>query len=384
MPFHVAIAPRDAAESCVSKPNLPGASARKIEPRSRIEWVDTAKGICIVLVVLLHSTHGVESARATVSWLHPFIEFARPFRMPDFFLLSGLFVARALQRDRGAYFDTKVTHFVYFFVLWTLVQVGLKESAMIATEGAGTFARHLAERLFFSPIGVMWFLYILATFFVTAWAFRRRPGLLLLLAVPMHLWDDEIVAALEPVVGPAGGLLWEYCSRLVFFTIGWIAAPSIFRLAAWARASSRAALAALAVWAVIDAVLVSLELHFINWIGLVLGLAGAAAVVLLSSLLAATSVGALLRAAGRRSLTIFASFFLGMAATRTVLLKLFPQADTGLIALGVFAAALATPFVLAWLIERSGHGRFLVERPSWARRRSGPPPPAPILQPATN
>ena len=32
------------------------------QSQSRVSWVDYAKGICIVLVVLMHSTLGVEKA----------------------------------------------------------------------------------------------------------------------------------------------------------------------------------------------------------------------------------------------------------------------------------------------------------------------------------
>ncbi|MBA4138875.1 MAG: acyltransferase [Opitutus sp.] len=380
MPPHSPHLPQASLRS-TKEPCSPPTSAVLPPGRERIDWADVAKGLCIVLVVLLHSTHGVENALNTVSWLHPFVEFARPFRMPDFFLLSGLFMARALLRDRGAYLDAKVTHFVYFYVLWTLIQVGLKETSILATDGANAFVLHVLNRLFVAPIGVMWFLYILTAFFLTAWVFRRRPALLLVLSIPLHLFDDEIVATLDPWIGSAGGLLWEYCSRMVFFVTGWLGASAFFRLAAWANGSAKTAVALLVIWAAINGALVWQGSHLTNWIGLSLGLVGAAAVVVFSSLVAPTFFGTMLRAAGRRSLIVFSSFFLWIAATRTVLLKLFPGGDAGTIALGVFAAALLTPFVLSWLIERTGQGRFLIERPRWARRRKDVSS-SPALQPA--
>jgi uncharacterized membrane protein YcfT len=47
------------------------------------------------------------------------VAFAKPFRMPDFFLISGLFLARVIDRDWRTYLDRKVVHFVYFYLLWT-------------------------------------------------------------------------------------------------------------------------------------------------------------------------------------------------------------------------------------------------------------------------
>ena len=57
----------------------------------RIDWVDYAKGICIVMVVMMHSVLGVEQAAGETGFMHAFVMFAQPFRMPDFFLISGLF-----------------------------------------------------------------------------------------------------------------------------------------------------------------------------------------------------------------------------------------------------------------------------------------------------
>ena len=45
---------------------------------NRVNWVDYAKGICIVLVVMMHTTLGVEKAAGLDSWLHPFITGPNP------------------------------------------------------------------------------------------------------------------------------------------------------------------------------------------------------------------------------------------------------------------------------------------------------------------
>ena len=58
--------------------------------------------------------------------MHAISDFAKPFRMPDFFLISGLFLARAIDRDWTTYLDRRVWHFVYFYVLWLTIQIGFK------------------------------------------------------------------------------------------------------------------------------------------------------------------------------------------------------------------------------------------------------------------
>jgi len=75
---------------------------------NRIDWV-TRQGF--LHVVTMHSTLGVEQAAGREGWMHAAVAFARPFRMPDFFLISGLFLARVIDRARRDYLDRKVLHF---------------------------------------------------------------------------------------------------------------------------------------------------------------------------------------------------------------------------------------------------------------------------------
>src|SRR5215475_10881975 len=101
----------------------------------RVDWVDTAKGFCIIMVVMMHSTLGVEAAIGREGWLHYAVAFAKPFRMPDFFLISGLFLARVIGRDWRTYLDRKVVHFAYFYLLWVTIQFAVKAPAFAADAG---------------------------------------------------------------------------------------------------------------------------------------------------------------------------------------------------------------------------------------------------------
>ena len=83
-----------------------------IDSTERVGWVDYDKGFCIVFVVMMHSTLGVGNTLGQEGWLHSVVAFAKPFRMPDFFLISGLFLARVIERDWRTYLDRKVVHFL--------------------------------------------------------------------------------------------------------------------------------------------------------------------------------------------------------------------------------------------------------------------------------
>ena len=95
----------------------------------RVDWADYAKGFCIIMVVMMHSTLGVEEAAGREGFMHALVAFAKPFRMPDFFMISGLFLSRVIDRDWRTYLDRKVVHFAYFYVLWVTIQFAMKASA---------------------------------------------------------------------------------------------------------------------------------------------------------------------------------------------------------------------------------------------------------------
>src|SRR5246500_1260987 len=138
----------------------------------RVDWVDYAKGICIVMVVMMHSVLGVEAAAGQDGFMHVVVTFAKPFRMPDFFLISGLFLPLVIGRDWRTYLDRKVVHFAYFYVLWVTIQFGFKAPAF-AAESSWSHAGYLYLESFIEPFGTLWFIYLLPIFFVVIKLTRR-------------------------------------------------------------------------------------------------------------------------------------------------------------------------------------------------------------------
>jgi len=137
--------------------------------------VDYAKGICIVMVVMMHSVLGVELASGQTGFMHILVAFAKPFRMPDFFLISGLFLALVIGRDWRVYLDRKVVHFAYFYVLWVTIQFGFKAPSF-AAQTTWSHAALLYLESFIEPFGTLWFIYLLPLFFVVTKLTRKIPA----------------------------------------------------------------------------------------------------------------------------------------------------------------------------------------------------------------
>jgi uncharacterized membrane protein YcfT len=328
---------------------------QSILPRGqRVDWVDYAKGFCIVFVVMMHSTLGVENAAGREGWLHAVVDFAKPFRMPDFFLISGLFLAQVIDRDWRTYLDRKVVHFIYFYVLWTAIQFAFK-APLFAQEHGVLGTAWLYVESFWEPFGTLWFIYLLPIFFVvTKFAHSLRVP-------PLAVW--LVAAALEIAhIHTGATVIDEFASRFVYFYSGYLFAPHIFALAARWRDFPEGVLAGLAIWGLVNGILVFNGLAELPFVSLALGMAGAGAVIAVSVLLATTDVAAPLRYCGRNSIVIYLAFFLPMAISRTILLKTGIITDIGTVSALVTIAGVVGALMMYWAV-RNTFLRFLFERP---------------------
>src|ERR1700704_922133 len=331
----------------------PNGTSAVTERSQRIDWVDYAKGICIVMVVMMHSVLGVELAAGQTGFTHCLVAFAKPFRMPDFFLISGLFLSVVIDRDWRTYLDRKVVHFAYFYLLGVTIQFGFKAPSFAAETG-WTHVGFMYLESFIEPFGTLWFIYLLPVFFVVAKATRRMP--------PLMIWG---MAALLEMAHIATGwtVIDEFGARFVYFYSGYLFAHHVFALSDGARARPALALAGLAAWALINGGVVGSG--FSEWplISLVLGLAGACAIVTIGTLLARAHWLNFRRACGEHSIVIYLAFFLPMAATRTLLLRTGPIHDVGTISLVVTIVGVVGALLL-WRVALAVGANFLFERPA--------------------
>lgn len=330
---------------------------------SRIAWVDNAKGMSVILVVMMHSALGVGEAMGDEGLLHWIVAFAKPFRIPGFFFIAGLFLSRGIDRDWRAYLDTKLVHFAYFYFLWLFVQWLFKSGLWSGADPLNAF-RQLALATI-EPFGTLWFIYLLPIFFVVAKLLRGVPPPILLLAA----------ALLETARIESG---WtapdEFAARFFFFLAGHMLAPQVFALAESARRAPRAALTWLLGWAAAEAALAFSPAPIAGYstlaslplVSLTAGLAGAAAVIAGAALACDLPAMGWLRYCGANSLAIYLGFFLPMAAARKLILDHDLVANVDMASLIVTLTAVGGPLLLQKMTKR-GRFHFLFERPAFFR-----------------
>ncbi len=322
----------------------------------RVDWVDYAKGICIILVVMMHSTLGVEKALGETGALNAFIEWARPFRMPDFFMISGLFLARRINAPWRDYLDKKVVHFAYFYILWMTIQFALKGYGIYADGGLTELARQYALG-FIDPFGTLWFIYLLAIFFVVTRLLEGVPKLLVFTAA----------AALEIAPIHTGWMVPdEFAARYVYFFVGYWLASEIFASAQvmWQRRLFTV-FALLGVWSAGHGWMVLNGMSDMPFVSLMLGLAGCGAVITVATLISRAGCVQWLRYLGENSIVIYLAFFLPMSVTRTIGLKLMPDIHPDMLSAATTFMGVAVPVLMFWAVKKTPLS-ILFRRPQWA------------------
>lgn len=246
-------------------------------PTSRLLWPDVAKGACIVLVVLHHTTTKhyaslVPGELGVMGDLWVGLSSAlKPIRMPLFFVVSGMFASSAIHRPWTAV-RRRVLSLYYLYVVWLLVFWGVFTLEVTLPSNRTQGLVELVLDLVYASTG-MWFLFALALYFVLAKVLRNRPsGLVVFVAATV----SSTVSFLPLTETNRVSVLFHF----TFFAVG-AYFPHLVRRIAGAR-HSLSALAVAYVVASIGLALLgvprSVELVLLSVIGVPWGITAAVAI----------------------------------------------------------------------------------------------------------
>ncbi len=99
--------------------------------RNRNPWVDYARGICIILVCYRHTYEGLVNSGLLQPAEHGILQYLNvyffSFRMPLFFIVSGIFVGMSLaKKGVGNYIEDRLRYIFYPLVIWGSIQITLQ------------------------------------------------------------------------------------------------------------------------------------------------------------------------------------------------------------------------------------------------------------------
>lgn len=143
--------------------------ALALEQSQRLHWMDTLRGLAILLVLFWHAPaipalFDFEMPPA----LRAVNEFFLPYRMPMLMFLSGLLLPRSLSKPLGSYYIGKFRLVVWPYLIWALLH-------MLTFEATAPLYHPRA----WIATGYLWFIFFIACYYLAAPLLRRVPPYLL-------------------------------------------------------------------------------------------------------------------------------------------------------------------------------------------------------------
>lgn len=328
--------------------------------KPRIGWLDSARGLGIILVVIGHALGGIIDSPlgAGLDQFRRAFFVIYTFHMPLFFVLSGLLVSARIARGARAFAHSLLPAVVAPYFLWSALQFSL-------IWALGSLVNHPAEHwlptvlaLPWKTVSQFWFLYALFWMHMIALvalphSVDGKPGFkglgpegLVLLGLAA-----KALAVIVPMPPPVKLVL----ANLVWYAIGvWLTPDGLKRLVVDRSLTVRAAVLPLLATAMIGATLLALgtfgadlplrsatsaEIANLAWRVPVLAAAimGPLAIIGLATIPALNGSNALAEI-GRRTMPIFVLHVLFIAGGRIILTRLQLVTDpAALLAILIFA-----------------------------------------------
>lgn len=213
---------------------------------NRLDWIDYAKGIAISMVVYRHTLIGLHLAGLSISdnlWLTT--QIGLTFRMPLFFLLSGIFFSKSVnKRSKYGYFIHKFKTIMYPYFLWSFIQMSIQMILIDYTNAQfNSWTDYLL--IFYKPIGQFWFLYALfnvSILYLLTEILIKNKYILLILGIVLFYFSPGGNWGINPIN--------DVMRLFVFFVIGDISSPYLLNNKYHKFFESRILLIALFVFAI--------------------------------------------------------------------------------------------------------------------------------------
>jgi fucose 4-O-acetylase-like acetyltransferase len=340
--------------------------AATTQPQSsgRVSWVYHARGLALMLIVYRHIVLGMKFSDVEVSpFMYNFQLFFFNFRMPAFFLLSGVFLANSLRKRKEAIVaKDKVFTLLYPYILWAsimlLTQIGFEQFSN-ARRGWGDFIYILTQP---RKLDQLW--YLLALFNASMLyiflnkVLHNRKAIHLLIATVLHvisynLYGNSLLS--DPfyfyIFLFAGSLLLEQFidakkSSQIFNQKYFLLAIPVFLLGQWFWFSNME------------------KKGFYYIIFFLIILVGCFFLFSAANLLARSKKNEWLAYIGRYSLYIYILHVQVAAVLRKVIRNAFPDVDPWLLFAGCYISAIVLPIVFIRVFKNYGVERLFTLKTS--------------------
>jgi fucose 4-O-acetylase-like acetyltransferase len=310
----------------------------------KLAWIDSAKGICIILVVIGHAINGLATAGLWTpqsgGTLHYYIY---SFHVPAFFFLSGLLVKTSIERHARGFLKNIGVRIAYPFVLWSVIQILIINALGSLLNYPTPFSISEFIDIFVSHVAQFWFLKTLLLLHLSFYCFTRLGGsdmLFLFAAVAMRGCTELF---------PMQETFLALCNYGLFYAFGIAASATFLNWPERLRWPLSCSLICCAIWMMFAAIAMQYQEPILFDRPLRGGLlpasiTGTAFVVLLSGV-PAIARSRVMGYIGRCAFPIFVLHVLCVAGIRIVFVKLLHVTNGELILPFAVAAGVIIPLI---------------------------------------
>jgi fucose 4-O-acetylase-like acetyltransferase len=337
---------------------------------NRLAWVDYLKGMAIILVVYRHVMIGIERSGIPVpAYIRIANEMFYSFRMPLFFLLSGIFINSSLaKRSIRQVLLIKVDNLLYPYLIWVTLQITLQ---IILARYTNT-NRSLIDYtyIFYQPESLDQFWYLPALFNASAFYLLMRsfarpdPRLHLGIALGLYFLAPHLAQI---------SMISDWMRFYIFYALGDILSKYFFEEPVQSFLKKYSTLLAIIpVFALTQVWFLTRQVGIIEF--LFIALVGCLFLLALAFRLQTWNSLPFLRVLGYHSLYIYVMHVLVAALIRMILTKIFGIHNYIIPLLAGIAFGATIPVVI--------YNLFILDGPLWFlftfRKKKRPPmPPSP-------
>lgn len=337
--------------------------------KSRLAWVDYLKGIAILLVVYRHVLIGLQRSSFSIPIV---LEKANmiffSFRMPLFFILSGIFINSSLaKRTLKKLLFIKFENLIYPYLVWSVIQISLQIGLSHFTNSDRTIRDYTL--IFYQPRGLDQFWYLPALFNTTL------IYLLLKTKLHIHTWTQILFGILFYFISHlfhSISLISDWMEFYVFFALGDAISKIFFeKKSQFVLNNYKTLLILLPLFIITQVVYLTHQPDYytdsilgrIEFLPIVL--IGCFCMFALAFQLQKKNILRFLRVLGYHSLFIYVMHVIVSAFVRIILTRIFFISNPVVLLLCGIATGVTIPVIIYNTIIRNGPGWFLfsLERP---------------------
>jgi fucose 4-O-acetylase-like acetyltransferase len=144
-------------------------SSYSVHERS-LGWINLARGFIIIMVVYRHSFEGIRNSGIDISayeYLEVLNNMMYTFRMPLFFIISGILMSLSLKKSGLAnYIRNRAEYILYPYVVWCIIQISLQMMMPQYVNDKAGWRSYLS--ILYNPREIEQFWYLFALFNIMA------------------------------------------------------------------------------------------------------------------------------------------------------------------------------------------------------------------------